>query len=366
MTAPGWRAAALVAAAAALASPACGPAFVPVRLSEPASLERPPVQAAVTRILVTETVPATGLGDGSMLVVELAVTNGGATPYRVSTASFSCLMAIDPRKPDETRSLLAMGGAAGPFPGELPAERSVLAPIEIAPGETRTIWALFGGYEYPDSDLPRRIVLGLPGPDGKPMTLTLADPATGRLRWNLRPPRVGFVIALQNGLLFGDHLSAMVAGTQLGLVARIGPTWLDAALTQAVVVETKGTLVSATSSFSALGVAARLTLPFYTWGSTQEPRSLGVYAGLTASLLTEIPAPTPAGEKMARPHFYGAYAPEAGLELTVGGQRFAATPFPLTPSGRPLPRWAIRVGYVHWWIDRGGSDGYVSSLRLAW
>ncbi len=143
-----------IAMLAALSASACGAAFIPVRLSEPAVAARAPVQASVTRLYLTDNVPASGLGDDTMLVVELTLTNSGTTPYRVSTASFSCLMAIDARRPTETRSLLAMGGGDGPFPGELPAERAVLAPVEVPPGATRNAWALFGGYRFPDSDLP--------------------------------------------------------------------------------------------------------------------------------------------------------------------------------------------------------------------
>ncbi len=107
-------------------------------------------------------------------------------------------------------------------------------------------------------------------------------------------------------------------------------------------------------------------MPVFTWGSPQDPRQLGVYGGPTAMLLAEIAKPPPEGEKMKPPHVYGAYIAEAGLELAVGALRFAATPFPLTPGRAPLPRWAIRLGYVHWWVDKGGTDGYTSSLRLTW
>jgi hypothetical protein len=46
--------------------------------------------------------------------------------------------------------------------------------------------------------------------------------------------------------------------------------------------------------------------------------------------------------------------------------QLAATPFPLSQLGRALPRWSITLGYTHWWVAGGGTDGYISSLRLAW
>ena len=70
------------------------------------------------------------------------------------------------------------------------------------------------------------------------------------------------------------------------------------------------------------------------------------------------PAPPPA---------YGEGGPEVGLEFDVGALRNAATPFPLSPVGdNPLPRWLIRVGYMHSWIGHGTADGYLTSARLAW
>ena len=41
-------------------------------------------------------------------------------------------------------------------------------------------------------------------------------------------------------------------------------------------------------------------------------------------------------------------------------------PFPITTTGTPLPRWFIRLGYTHWFVNGGAADGYVSSIRLAW
>jgi hypothetical protein len=59
-------------------------------------------------------------------------------------------------------------------------------------------------------------------------------------------------------------------------------------------------------------------------------------------------------------------AAEAGIEVDVGARRLAATPFPLSYTGRALPRWLFRIGYTHWWVAGGGSDGYTTSARLSW
>jgi hypothetical protein len=70
---------------------------------------------------------------------------------------------------------------------------------------------------------------------------------------------------------------------------------------------------------------------------------------------------------MRSPHVYGLLSGEIGLELDVGALRFAASPFPLSPTGRaPLPRWLVRAGYTHTSIGGFQADGYLSSLKLAW
>jgi hypothetical protein len=355
-----------LAVAVALALAGCAAPFAAARLTEPATASTGTVRVQVQRILLTEEDRSEGFGEDSTLVVEVTVSNRGPQPYRVDPAAFVCLMEIDPGRPSETRALLPKGGAEGTFPGEAPTDGSLRAPLVVPPGQTRSWWVLFGGYDFPDSDLPRRVTLTLPpGADGRSLEVTLADPARGRLRWSIAPAEGGWGYGVQNVALFGAHLKATGVSAVISRLARVGRLLWEGGLTSMLLVQTEGALVSSTSSFLATGLGIRLTVPLLMWGSLREPRHLGVYGGATGLFLTEIQTPQ-SGDSMAAPNIYGAVAAEAGLALDIGARRLAGTPFPLSPSGHPLPRWSIRVGYNQWWIADGTSAGYTTSLRLAW
>jgi hypothetical protein len=235
----------------------------------------------------------------------------------------------------------------------------------VPPGQRRAYWALFRGYRFPGSDVPRRIVVTLPGADGRRLTLPLGDPARGLLRWNVPPLTSGFMFGVQNTSLYGAHLEATGIATQVARFVRVGRVLLDAGISSRVLVETRGALASSTSSFVGLGLGTHAALPFLTWGPWQEPRSFALYGGGEAQLLVAIEKARMPGD-MTPPSTYGAIAAEAGLELEVGARRPAASPFPLSTVERALPRWLVRVGYTHWWVGRGGSDGYTTSFRIAW
>ena len=55
-----------------------------------------------------------------------------------------------------------------------------------------------------------------------------------------------------------------------------------------------------------------------------------------------------------------------GIEFDVGTLRPGPTPFPISYTTWSAPRWAFRLGYVHWWTSGGDSNGFAYSLRLAW
>ena len=71
-----------------------------------------------------------------------------------------------------------------------------------------------------------------------------------------------------------------------------------------------------------------------------------------------------ANMKADAPHAYGFSTLEAGLELDFGAFRFAASPFPLTPSRRPLPSFSFRVGYVQGWSDGATGRGLLTCFRF--
>lgn len=355
---------ALLAAFAVLACAACTPAFVPARVTEPIAASDGVLQVAVERLWVTEDLPLRGVGADSALVVQLAVTNPSGMQRTISPASASCLMEVDSSRPAETRALLPTGGGEGPFPGEIPEEGNLLASVVIPPGQTRPVWVLFRGYRFPDSDLPRKVSVRIPSPGGLPLELVLADPARGRRRWEVAPQRTGASIGFQNGALFGG-VEATQLSTQFARVWRAGPILWELGLSSTLMIQTKGPLTSGTSSFAGTGLMARLTVPLLEWGSPLDPRQLGIYMGGSATLFAEIAKSPPPGD-MTPPKVYGALSADLGLELDVGALRLGETPFPLSPTGRSVPRWFVRVGYTHWRIGPADADGYVTSLRLAW
>jgi hypothetical protein len=328
--------------------------------------EAGPLRVEVARILLTDDVPWSGVGDGTALVVELSVTNGAAQPYTLSAASLSCLMELDALRPGDTRSLTPAGGGEGPFPGGDAAEGAALNQVMVPPGQTRAYWAMFRGYRFPGSDVPRRITLTLPGPSGLGLRVALADPAHGLLRWNVAPAASGWTYGARATTLGGDYSTSTGASTQIARVFRAGRLLWDVGLLSTVLVQTKGRLISQTSSFTGIGLTAHLTAPLVGWGAWQDPRQLGLYAGGAAQLLVELRPPSTTTDPMMRPHVYGEIDAELGLEIDVGAQRLAASPFPLSYQGRPLPRWALRAGFTHTWIGHGTANGYVTGVVFAW
>jgi hypothetical protein len=352
--------------AVAAASSACGTSFVPVRLSEPASVGGGggAWRVEARRVLLTDDVLTDGVGDETALVVELTISNGGPRPASFGAGSVSCLMELDAEHPGETRALTLVGGSEGTFPGEIP-EGVLLRPMEVPPGGEGAYWLMFRGYRYPASDLPRRIALRLPGANGRPVDLVLADPARGAQRWNVDPVRSAWTIGFRNTALFGHYLTGSVPATELAREVRLGRFRGSLGFDTAMLVETRGALISQLSSFSILGLSARVVAPVLTWGLAPDERQIGVYLGAGANVLVEL-RPLAIETSTAPPHVYGALALEAGLELAAGTLRFAGSPFPLSPGDRPLPRWSLQLGYAHWWVGHGSSDGYVTSFRLSW
>jgi len=357
----------LAIACASVLGAACGPSYQPARLATPASATAGPLRVEVGRVFLTDDVMTSGMGDGTVLVVELAVSNGGAQPYETNTASLTCLMELDSGRPAETRGLTPAGGGEGTFGGEGSGDGPGLYPITVGPGQTRAYWALFRGYRFPGSDAPRKITLGVPGPRGEhPIEIALADPARGLQRWNVAAPGSVFMYGARASTLFGSYTRAMGASTRITRTFAPGPVLWDLGLVSTVLVQTEGRLVSATSSFTGIGLEAHLTWPFLRWGAWQDPRALGVYAGGVAQSLLEIAPPPPSGADRAVVHAYGEGDAEVGLELDVGALRLAPSPFPLSLEGQTPPRWLLRLGYVHSWIGHGTANGYVTSIMLAW
>jgi hypothetical protein len=372
----------------ALGAAACGPTYVEVKPSEPLAGNAGRVHADVVRLFLTDEVRSRGLADDIDLVVELRVRNGDARERKVSPGSFSCLMELDTRRPAEMRSLLPGGGGAGPFPGEPPGEGSLLSAVTIAPGQSQVVWAIFHGYRFDGSDRPRRITLRVPLDDGA-LTLDLADPARGALRWEAPAFRNAIAVGLRDVSVMAGGLHATVPGSEVTFTRRRGPVMWDVGLVSALVVETKGPLQSVassstqsvpssftrsvTSSFTAVGLTAHLTVPFASWGAPEDPRQLSAFAGGSSSFLVEMFTQSVTdmngtananGMNVITPHTYGLFTAEGGLEFSFGAMRFAATPFPLTPDKLPLPSWSFRVGYVQSWSGGATGGGLLTSFRF--
>jgi hypothetical protein len=344
----------------------CGPSFMEVHLSQPVVTALPgALRIEARRVFVTDDVPTGGVREDTALAVELDVTNSGDAVYNLNVTSLSCLMEVDTSAPGETLSLPLSAGGDGTFPGAIGADTLVTKPIPLPPGKTQTIWALFFGYRYPGSDIPRRITVTLPGADGHPMRVVLADPSHGQLRWTFPAQKSQLMLGLENTTLLGGRTKGMGVSTEISVFRRLGSLRFDGGLSSTLLVQTQGALTSPTSSFAGTGLNAHLALPVLTWGAELDPRRVGFYAGGQAQVLISIDPPPPPGD-MPTPHVYGTLAVEGGLDLEVGTLLAARTPFPLTATGAGLPRWFLRVGYTHWWAGGGNVDGYVSSLRLAW
>lgn len=354
-----------LAIAASLAVMACATSFVPLRVSDAVTGARGQLHADVKAVWLSDGVPPDGFGDDSVLAVEVELHNEGAQPVSLNPTSFACVMEIDTDHPSETLSLLPGGGAEGPFPRVETGERSALAPVVIPPGGKHLLWVMFRGYRFPGSEVPRRIILKIPLPDGQPIDLTLADPARGRLRWTLAPSVSDWTVGFLNTSLYSNHLKATVVATQVSRVGRWSRFLWELGLASSVLVQTRGALTSSTSSFTGSGLAARVSGPLMLWGTAREPRQIGLYVGGTAQLLLENQVPQ-LSDNAVVPTFYGLLTAEVGLELDIGAVHLAATPFPLSQLGHPLPRWSATLGYTHWWVAGGGTDGYISGLRLAW
>ncbi len=363
------RTIAALAAALALAGAACGAAtYREVRPTEPLATAGGQLDVRVQRVLLTDDTIESGVRDGMGLVVQLALTNQGTLPYSLPPTGLWCLMQVDSRRPAETRLLPPSVNGDGAFPGA-PPEGADLKLIDVAPGQTRSFWVLFRGYQFDGSDVPRRITLTMPDAEGRALEVVLADPARGDLRWSVPPTRSTWTFGVQGGSLYGSYVQAMAFSERISRLATAGRFLWDAGLVSTTLVQVKGALRSQSSSFTGIGVDAHATLPLWRWSDPTQPVRLGPYLGGQIQTLIAIqPTPQPtSGSPPPAPPVYGEGGPEVGLELDIGALRNAATPFPLSPVGdNPLPRWLIRVGYMHSWIGHGTADGYLTSARLAW
>lgn len=354
-----------VAACTALALLGCGAAgYREARLTQPAELVARGFSVEANRVFLNEETVTDGVEDGTALVVELEISNRGAAPYQLNPGQIWCLLQIDTRHPDQTRMFPPSVSGDGPFRGEVP-EAAELPVIEVAPGQTRTAWVLFRGYRFADSDIPRRIVLKLPDPQGRAAELVLADPSEGYLRWAVPPTHSTFTFGVQSRALYGGYAQLQMVSTRLSRQAQLGRYLWDVGLVSTTVVQVKGPLRSSSSSFGGTGFDLHLTMPLWQWGEPAYPIRLGPYVGGEVELLIAT-EPTQTDAKQPPP-IYGELSPEIGLEVDVGALRLAKTPFPLLADrNNPLPRWLFRVGYTHSWIGHGTADGYLSAFRIAW
>jgi hypothetical protein len=346
----------------------CGTSYRAARLTQSVSMS-PMADAILSveagNVYVSDDLIGSGLNEDSVLAVELGITNAGSQPYALNAATISCWMELSPDQPGETRSLTPAGGGEGPFPTDVDTQDFTLGSTTIPPGQTRKSWVVFRGYRYAGSDVPRKITVSFPDPRGRRVQVVIADPARGQLRWEVQQKARTLFYGVNNTSLYGPELDGIGMGGALGLMQRSGRFLWETGLTSRIFVETEGSLVSPTSTFSGTGVFGHLMLPLGGWGTWQDPRQFGLYAGGELQVLTAIESRASAA-KMPKAQLHGAASAEGGVEFAIGAQRPYASPFPISFSGWAAPRWAIRVGYVHWWTGGGDSNGYVTSLILSW
>src|SRR5580698_2943097 len=211
-----WLMALWLAAAIALDLTGCGATYRAVRPSEPVATTAGDLRVDVQRLFLTEDTIENGLADGAALVVELTIANGGVHPYSLKPTALWCLMQVDARRPDLTRLLPPSMSGDGTFPGAPPkagegenGEASGnLSQIDVAPGQTRSFWVLFRGYQFAGSELPRRITLTMPDGEGRALELVLGDPARGLLRWEVPPTPAAWYLGVEDGSLSGSYARA--------------------------------------------------------------------------------------------------------------------------------------------------------------
>ena len=333
-----------------------------IRVTQPVSMS-PMTDATLSVVLrgvqVSNDVIAMGLTENSTLGVVLDITNVGTEPYTLNPASVSCWLELSPDLPGQTLSLKPAGGGLGPSPG---GRRNEL--VMIPPGQTRAAWVRFSAYRYEGSDVPRRITISLPDARGRRVQLVIADPARPTLRWEMPPIPLSGTLGFQTTTLSGSALDARATAVQLSNVWRTGPLLWDAGVGLRLLVERQGQLMSSTSGFSGAAWHAHVTVPVVNWGSWQNPRLLGLYGGGEVQWLSAI-RPAGSNERTSAGWSYGVLAAEGGIEMDFGTQLPVASPFPITPSGRPMPGWTARVGYTHWWFPGGSSGGYTFGVRLS-
>jgi len=322
------------------------------------------LEVAVSTLALPEELIERGVTEDAALAVGLRLHNGGEKTYGFSAASCWLLLEGDDRRPAETLSFAPAGGGEGEVPGELDDDLAFRA-VNVAPGETRTVWIVFRGYRFPKSDVARRVVLAMPGLGGQPVRLRLADPSQGDLRWETPTPRSRFMVAISGSTLFGAETKSQLAGSTLSRVARAGRFLWDVGLDSGFAVQSEGRLVSSRSSFATLKLGLHLTAPLVTWGPWQDPRRFGVFGGGGMGVWTALPTPaeTRAGEQ---PRAYGHGFMDLGVEFDFGTWRPAATPFPLGIDPKPgLPRWSLRLGYTQSWFAHGTSPGYMTAASFS-
>ncbi len=357
----------LLVLALLLAAPgACATNFVAVQPTQPLVTTAPGVlKVEVHRILLTEDVPWTGLREDTAVVLELDVQNLTGAPRELNITSLTCLLELDAAAPEQTLSLPLGAGDLGTFPGEVGEDVLDVKPISLPAGGTQRLWALFRGYKYAGSDIQRRVVLTFPGADGRPTRLVLADPGRGTLRWTLPARKRSIMLGVESISLLGGTTKATGVASKITFFGRHGPALFDVELASPLMVQTQGSLLSQTSGFAGSGIATHVAYPLLEWGPDHDPRRVGLFAGGQGQFLVSIDPPPPADQK-PMPHFYGVLSVEGGLDIEVGALAPALGPFPITTTGVPLPRWFIRMGYTHWFVNGGGADGYTSSFRLVW
>jgi hypothetical protein len=345
---------------------ACGEPLKQLKPTEPLSAREPSsaLKVEVAAILLSDDVARQGVAEDAVVGVSLRVRNDGGVPYTFNASSCWLFLEGDERRPEKTLSFAPAAGGEGAPPTEVD-EDAPLRAVAVAPGETRMLWVLFRGYRFPDSDIARRVTMTLPGLDGQPLHVLLADPARADQRWEIAPPTSRYMPAIQSASLLGAQTKSQIAGSALARVATAGRFLWDVELRSGLAVQTEGRLKSALSTFSVSALALHLTAPLWTWGPYQDPTRFGVFAGGGGAVWSEVmtTAQARAGEK---PNVYGAWFVDGGLELDFGTWRPAATPFPLYLDPKPgLPRWSLRLGYTQSWFGSATSAGYMSGLRLS-
>jgi hypothetical protein len=319
----------------------------PLRLSRPATISTNTLSAEVEDVAASGSFLVQRGGRDAVLAATITVTSRTPAILDVDRA---VLVMTDPggELPDVT--LAAWTSGTGPAPRVIsPSKRPVA--MGVRPGEVLTMWVAFRAEErLREADVPRRILLRIPVTDSAvPVEIILAEPSTGRPRWELPPVLHASYAGVSASGTF-DEASFGILRTSGRNVAGpfvIGPSF-SLGFRGGKLRDERETTIACCD----LGVSFDLSAPIL-----RGPEgAVGPYLGYHGLFVLED------GRHDKAPW----HGPAIGLQLFSRPiDPRTAGALPVRTSRTPLGYASTTVAYVHWFRrgDPAGSPGFVLLLE---